>query len=40
MAKSAEDVQPMPNQMEMNPPVMWVRQQQDNFGGTAPIIDL
>jgi hypothetical protein len=35
-AKSAEDGQPMPNQMGMSQLAMRARQQQDNFGGTVP----
>jgi hypothetical protein len=34
-AKSAEDGQPMPNQMGMSQLAMRARQQQDNFGGTV-----
>jgi hypothetical protein len=40
MAKSAEDGQLTPSQVEMNPLAIRVRQQPDSFGGTVPIIGL
>jgi hypothetical protein len=40
MAKSAEDGQLTPSQVEMNPLAIKVRQQLDSFGGTVPVTSL